>query len=67
MERGAAGDSRKDSLFAGKSARDIPRLVRTDGHDLVNDFRIQDFGNEIGADALNPMGPGLAAGKDEAL
>ena len=61
---GAAGDAGDDALFLGQAARPLKGFFVGDLDHLVDERRVEVLGDEAGADALNLVRPGLAAGDD---
>ncbi|MPM37749.1 hypothetical protein SDC9_84368 [bioreactor metagenome] len=62
-KRGAAGDSDQQSFLAGGFASGMPGVLGGYRDHFVDQFAVENFGNEIGADALQFVRTGMAAGE----
>ena len=59
--RRAGGDAGQQAFLTRQPARPRRGVLVLHGHDAVDDRAVQDAGHEGGADALNAVGPWLAA------
>src|SRR6478735_4397012 len=66
-ERGAGGDAHEQALLDGGTAGPLHRGLGIDVDHLVVDGRVEDLGNEVGADALDLVRAGGAAVEDRGL
>src|SRR5208337_5639317 len=62
-DRGPGGDAAEDALLPGYLAGGVEGRLVAHRDDFVNDPGIEDLGDEAGADALDLMGAGWAAGE----
>ncbi|EPY36761.1 transcriptional regulator [Strigomonas culicis] len=67
VDVGAAREAAEDAVRAGQLLRGVYRVVALHGDDLVHDLAVEHGGHEAGADALDLVGPRLAAGEHRRL
>ena len=67
MHRRTGRDANQDAFLFGEAARHGERLVVGDLEDLVDQFGLEDVGDEASAEACDLVGAGLAAGEDGAV
>ena len=66
-DRGAGRNADRDAFDAGAQARVVEGVVVADRDDLVDRRAVEDRRHEAGADALDLVRAGLAAGQDRAV
>jgi hypothetical protein len=67
VDSGARGDANEDAFLFGEAAGHGEGFIVGDLNDLVDELGVEDLGDEAGADALDLVRAGLAAGEDGAV